>query len=48
MKGLKTFLLLAAIGIVLLLGYLAVRQIFKPARYLRVLEWIRNPEAHPE
>jgi len=48
MKGLKTFLLLAAIGIVLLLGYLVVRQVFKPARYLRVLEWIRNPEAHPE
>lgn len=44
----KTFLILAALGIILLVGYYFVRQVFRPVRYLRVIEWIRNPDAHPE
>lgn len=45
---LKTFLILTALGLVALLGYLVVRQVFRPARYVRVIEWIRNADAHPE
>jgi murein DD-endopeptidase MepM/ murein hydrolase activator NlpD len=47
-KYLKFFFIALAIGLVLMLGYYIVRSAFRPARYMRVVEWIRNAEAHPD
>lgn len=48
MKMLKTFLILLVLGLVLLIGYYAVRTAFRPARYLNFLEWARNPQSHAD
>ncbi|MCD6356446.1 MAG: M23 family metallopeptidase [Anaerolineaceae bacterium] len=48
MHSLKIGFLFALAVIILLAGYFILRGIFRPARYLRVVEWIRNPEKHPE
>lgn len=47
-KYLKFFFIALAIGLVLMFGYYIVRSAFRPARYMRVVEWIRNAEAHPD
>jgi len=48
MKMLKTFIVLTIIGLVALVGYFMIRNVFRPARYLRVVEWLRNPSAHAD
>lgn len=48
MKFVKFFLITFFAGLILLTGYYIVRSSFKPARYIRVLEWIRNSENHPD
>lgn len=48
MKILKTFLILFAVSLVILIGYLVIRNVFRPARFLHVMEWIRNPQTHSE
>jgi len=47
-KYLKFFLIALGISLVLLFGYYLIRSAFRPARYVRVVEWLRNAEAHPE
>ena len=47
-KYVKFFLIALGIGLALLFGYYLVRSAFRPARYVRVVEWIRNADAHPE
>jgi hypothetical protein len=47
-KTLKTILILAGIGLVLLFGYTIARNLFRPARYLKFAEWMRDPQAHTE
>jgi peptidoglycan LD-endopeptidase LytH len=37
----------AGIVILLVVGYFYIRQPVNPGRNLRVIEWIRNPSAHP-
>ena len=46
MKTMKTFLILAGIGLVALFGYYLTRGLFRPARYLKFVEWMRDPQAH--
>lgn len=48
MKLIRVFFILFAIGIVIMLGYLLVRQVFRPVRVVRVIEWIHNSDAHPD
>lgn len=48
MKYVKFFLIAVFIGLILVIGYYLVRSAFKPMRYLRVVEWLRNSEDHPE
>jgi peptidoglycan LD-endopeptidase LytH len=48
MKTLKTFLIVTAIGLVVLIGYIVIRNVFRPARYFTLVEWLRNSEAHPD
>ena len=48
MKMLKTFIALTIIGLAALAGYFMIRNVFRPARYLRVVEWLRNPSAHAD
>ncbi|MDK2982207.1 MAG: peptidoglycan LD-endopeptidase LytH [Chloroflexota bacterium] len=48
MKTMKTFLILAGIGLVALFGYYLTRSLFRPARYLKFVEWMRNPQAHAD
>jgi len=48
LKYVKFFLIAFGIGLVLLFGYYLIRSAFRPARYVRVVEWIRNPGSHPE
>ena len=48
MKMLKTFLILLGLGLVLLFGYYLIRSSVRPARYLNVLEFIREPEGHAD
>ncbi len=47
-KYLKFFLIAFAIGLVLLSAYYLIRSAFRPARYLRVVEWMKNPGAHAD
>ena len=47
-KYLKFFFIALSIGLVLLFGYYLIRSAFRPARYVRVVEWIRNADAHPD
>jgi murein DD-endopeptidase MepM/ murein hydrolase activator NlpD len=47
-KYLKFFLIALGVGIVLLFGYYLIRSAFRPARYVRVVEWIRNADSHPD
>ena len=44
----KFFLIALAAGLVLLFGYYLIRSAFKPFRYVQIVEWIRNPEDHPD
>jgi murein DD-endopeptidase MepM/ murein hydrolase activator NlpD len=48
MKTMKTILILAGIGLVLLFGYYFARILFRPARYLKFIEWMRDPQAHAD
>jgi len=48
MKMFKTFLILLAVGLALLVGWYVWRQIARPIRYGRMLEWLRHAEAHPD
>ncbi len=48
MKIFKTFLILSAISLALLAGLYVWRQIARPVRFVRVVEWLRNAEAHPD
>ncbi len=48
MKIWKILVIIAAAGLILLAGYLIIRGIFRPIRYVRVIEWIRNAKYHPE
>jgi hypothetical protein len=47
-RYLKFFLIALAIGLVVVIGYYVIRSAFRPARYVRVVEWLRNAEAHPD
>lgn len=31
-----------------MVGYMVIRNLFRPARYLTLIEWLRNSEDHPE
>ena len=48
LKYVKFILIAFGIGLVLLFGYYLIRSAFRPARYVRVVEWIRNPDSHPD
>ena len=48
MKFLKIVVISAIAVLIIVTGYFVLRILFRPARYLRVVEWIRNPEKHPE
>jgi murein DD-endopeptidase MepM/ murein hydrolase activator NlpD len=48
MKLLKIALITAIVVVFIIAAYFILRILFRPARYLRVVEWIRNPEKHPE
>jgi peptidoglycan LD-endopeptidase LytH len=47
-KYLKFVFIALGVGIVLLFGYYLIRSAFRPARYVRVVEWIRNADSHPD
>jgi len=47
-KYIKFFLVAVLIGFAVLIAYYLIRSAFRPARYLRVMEWFRNPEAHTD
>ena len=46
MKMVKTFLILCVVGLAGLFGWYIWRQIAQPVRFVRVVEWLRNAEAH--
>ena len=48
MKMWKILLVIAIAGLIMLAGYLIIRRVFRPIRYVRVIEWIRNAKSHPE
>jgi len=48
MKYFKTAFILLAIGLTALIGYYVVRNVFRPARFLKVMQWLRDPQSHPE
>ncbi len=48
MKMIRFFFILVAIGLVAVVGYFLAQQLFRPLRVVRVIEWIRNAEAHPD
>jgi len=48
MKYLKIVFILLAIGLTALIGYYVVRNVFRPARFLKVMQWLRDPQSHPE
>lgn len=48
MKIFKTFLILTAVGLIIMIGYLVIRNLFRPARYFTLVEWLRNSEDHPD
>ncbi len=48
MKMIKTALILSAIGLIGLVGYYFISGAFRPARYLKFYEWMRNPQAHAD
>lgn len=47
-KYLKFFFIALGVGFLLLFGYYLIRTAFRPARYVRVVEWIRNADSHPD
>jgi len=48
MKMWKKLLVIATASLTILAGYLIIRRTFRPIRYVRVIEWIRNANSHPE
>lgn len=48
MKMIKTALILSAIGLIGLVGYYFISGAFRPARYLKFYEWMRDPQAHAD
>jgi murein DD-endopeptidase MepM/ murein hydrolase activator NlpD len=48
MKMAKTFFILLAIGLILLVGYYVVRVTFRPARLLHFREFISDPAGHSD
>jgi hypothetical protein len=48
MKMLKIFLIIAVVSLISLVGYFYIRAAFRPIRYIRVVEWIRNSKDHPD
>jgi len=48
LKYVKFLLIAVGVAVVLMFGYYLIRSAFRPARYVRVVEWIRNADAHPE
>ena len=48
MKMVKTFLLMFAAGLILLVGYYVARVAFRPARYLNFIEYMRDPLGHKD
>lgn len=48
MKMHKFILIIVAVGILSLAGYFLLRSVFRPIRYLRIVEWIRNAHDHPD
>ena len=48
MRTFTRLLLSSGIVIALAAGYFVLRQVFNPGRNVRVIEWIRNAEAHPD
>ncbi len=48
MKMFKIFLILIAVGVIILAGYFVLNNFYRPARYLKFIQWIRDPEGHPE
>jgi murein DD-endopeptidase MepM/ murein hydrolase activator NlpD len=48
MKLGKFTLLLCAVGLLVLAGYFLLQNFFHPVRYLKTIEWLRNPESHPD
>ena len=47
MKYFKMLMIGAVIGLIALAGYFILRYFFQPIRFVRVMEWIRNPQDHP-
>ena len=48
MKMWKILLVIAIAVLLILAGYLIIRRVFRPIRYVRVIEWIRNAKSHPK
>jgi len=48
MNNLSRFLISGGVIIALVAGYYILQRPFNPGRNLRVVEWIRNPAAHPD
>ena len=48
MKMLKIILILFAVGLLILAGIYVINNLFRPACYLKFVEWIRHPEDHPD
>ena len=48
MNKLKLMLILFAVGLLILAGVYIINNLYRPARYLKFVEWIRHPEEHPD
>lgn len=48
MKMFKFTIIIVAIGLVALLGYFIIRSTIHPIRYLKLAEWMRDPQEHPD
>jgi hypothetical protein len=48
MKIIKTTLILLAIGLLGLIGFYILRNTLRPARYLKLYTWMRDPQAHAD
>lgn len=48
MKISKFLLFIFIIVVILIVGSRILRRVFRPIRVVRVIEWIRNPEAHTD
>ena len=48
MKMLKSLVILLGIGLAVLAGAYIWRQATRPARFMRVVQWLRNSEAYPQ